>query len=138
MDITPGRVITLVSILTLSTPTLTYARNCIKGKPCGKGCIAQNKTCRVDSSPSSQDAVIRFTPVKEPGAIIHSSALKLPTVATIITSTVNAKQSPTSNEITRRYKQGQSVFIYETNESWARISNMDPEEWVRLESLRIK
>jgi hypothetical protein len=128
----------LISVLTLSVPSGVYAKNCIKGKPCGKGCIALDKTCRIDSSPSSHGKVLIYDPGAQPGTIIRRSALKLPRVAVITAGSVNAKQSPYSNTITKRYTQGQKVFVYETNDAWARISNMQPDEWVKLEVLQLK
>jgi hypothetical protein len=40
--------------------------------------------------------------------------------------------------IIKKYKQGQRVFVYETQDAWARVSNMQPDEWVKLEALRLK
>jgi hypothetical protein len=138
MDIKQTLALSLASALTLSSPTLTHARNCIKGKPCGKGCIALDKTCRIDASPSSNDNVLRYDPGAQPGTIIRRSVLRLPKVAVVTAESVSAQQSPYSKTITRRYKQGQKVFVYETNDTWARISNMQPDEWVKLEVLRLK
>ncbi|MES9828780.1 MAG: hypothetical protein ABW201_10980 [Candidatus Thiodiazotropha sp.] len=138
MDIKQTLALTLVSILTLSTPIPAYARNCIKGKPCGKGCIALNKTCRIDTQPSSKGYTLRYDPALQPGAVIRRSVLKLPKVYIVIAESVNAKESPYSPNITGRYKQGQRVFVYETEHAWARISNMQPDEWVKLEALRLK
>ncbi len=130
--------LSLVSILSLSFSPPIHARNCIKGKPCGKGCIAHDKTCRIDASPGSHDNILRYDPPTQTGTIIRRTALRLPKVAVVIAETLNAKQSPHSKTITRRYKQGQRVFVYETTDTWARISNMLPDEWVKLEALRLK
>jgi hypothetical protein len=138
MDIKQGLALSLALTLTLSTPILIHAKNCIKGKPCGKGCIALDKICRIDTSPSSHDNVLRYDPEAQPNTIIRRSVLKLPKVAIVTADTVNAKQSPNSKTITKRYKQGQRVFVYETDDTWARISNMQPDEWVKLEALQLK
>lgn len=145
MDIKRGVALTLASILAAGHPTLIHAANCIRGKPCGKGCISPDKNCRITASPvsstspiSNDDKVLRYDPSAQPGAIIHRSEHRLPRIAVVRTDKVNAKQSPTSNTTTRRYKQGQKVFVYETTDSWARISNMQPDEWVKLEALRLK
>ena len=138
MEIKQALALTLVSALTLSTPTPIQARNCIKGKPCGKGCIALDKTCRIDASPGSHDNILRYDPTAQTGTIIRRSTQRLPKVAVVTAATLNAKQSPQSKTITRRYKQGQRVFVYETTDNWARISNMQPDEWVKLEALRLK
>jgi hypothetical protein len=128
----------LISFLTISVQLPVYAKNCNKGKPCGKGCIALDKTCRIESNPSSNGKVLIYDPGAQPGTIIRRPALKLPRVAVITAGSVNAKQSPYSHTITKRYTQGQKVFVYETNDAWARISNMQPDEWVKLEALRLK
>ncbi|MEW8285451.1 MAG: SH3 domain-containing protein [Candidatus Thiodiazotropha endolucinida] len=144
MDIKQTLAITLASILTLSTPIPAHARNCIKGKPCGKGCIALNKTCRIGTDPSGSGSgsgsgsTLRYDPALQPGAVIRRSVLKLPKVYIVTAESVNAKESPYSSNITGRYKQGQRVFVYETEHDWARISNMQPDEWVKLEALRLK
>jgi hypothetical protein len=138
MEIKQALALSLVSILTFTMPTLTHAKNCIKGKPCGKGCIALDKTCRIDASPSSHDNVLRYDPAAQPGAIIRRTLHRLPKVAVVTAESVNAKQSPDSNTIIKKYKQGQRVFVYETQDAWARVSNMQPNEWVKLEALRLK
>jgi hypothetical protein len=138
MDIKQAFTLSLASILILSTPTFIHGKNCIKGKPCGNGCIALDKTCRIDASPNSKDNILRYDPTAQPDTIIRRSALRLPKVAVVTAESVNAKQSPFSNTITKRYKQGQKVFVYETNDAWARISNMQPDEWVKLEALQLK
>ncbi|MEW8525902.1 MAG: hypothetical protein AB2552_22960 [Candidatus Thiodiazotropha endolucinida] len=138
MDIKQALALTLVSILTLNTPRLAHARNCIKGKPCGKGCIALNKTCRIDTQPNSKGYTLRYDPALQPGTVIRRSVLRLPKVYIVIADSVNAKESPYSSNITGRYKQGQRVFVYETERAWARISTMQPDEWVKLEALRLK
>jgi hypothetical protein len=137
MVINHALALTLASTLILSTPMLTHARNCIKGKPCGKGCIALDKTCRIDANPSSNDNILRYDPAAQPGAIIRRSVLRLPRVAVVSVNSVNAMQSPASKTITKRYKQGQKVFVYETNDAWARVSNMQPDEWIKLEALQL-
>jgi hypothetical protein len=138
MDIKQTLALSLASTLILGTPTFIHGKNCIKGKPCGKGCIALDKTCRIDSSPSGNDNVLRYDPASQPGTIIRRSVLRLPRVAVVTVDSVNAKQSPYSKTITRRYKQGQRVFVYETDDAWARVSNMQPNEWVKLEALQLK
>jgi hypothetical protein len=138
MDIKQALALSLVSTLTLSTPALTHARNCIKGKPCGKGCISLDKTCHIGANPSSHDNILRYDPAAEPDAIIRRTIHRLPKVAVVTAESVNAKQSPDSNTIIKKYKQGQRVFVYETQDAWARVSNMQPDEWVKLEALRLK
>lgn len=32
--------------MSLAAPAPALAKNCTKGKPCGKSCIAAHKTCR--------------------------------------------------------------------------------------------
>ncbi|MES9972372.1 MAG: hypothetical protein ABW092_20255 [Candidatus Thiodiazotropha sp.] len=136
MDIKPTLALTLVPILTISTLTLAHARNCIKGKPCGKGCIALNKTCRIDQSPSSNSTALHYSHAEQPGTIIHRMTHRLPKVHKIIANTVAAAEAPNSNRYNRHYKQGQRVFVYETYDNWARISNMQPEEWLELKHLQ--
>ncbi|MGD9172356.1 MAG: hypothetical protein PVI97_20235 [Candidatus Thiodiazotropha sp.] len=138
MEIKPALALSLVSTLTLTIPTLSHARNCIKGKPCGKGCISLDKTCRIDASPSSHDNILRYDPTVQPGTIIRRTLHRLPKVAVVTAESVNAKQSPDSKMIIKKYKQGQRVFVYETQDAWARVSNMQPDEWVKLEALRLK
>ncbi|MEW8144079.1 MAG: hypothetical protein AB2777_22565 [Candidatus Thiodiazotropha endolucinida] len=136
MDIKQALAITLATSLTLGTPTLTQARNCIKGKPCGKGCIALNKTCRIDTDPGSNDNTLRYSPRAQPGAIIRRTKLRMPKLHMVTTTSIQAAEAPNSNRIGSLYKRGQRVFVYETYEAWARISNMQPEEWIELKYLR--
>ncbi|MEW8035410.1 MAG: hypothetical protein AB2556_00080 [Candidatus Thiodiazotropha sp.] len=136
MDIKQALALTLISSLTLSIPSTTHARNCIKGKPCGKGCIAVNKTCRIDSSPGSSDNTFRYDPGSQAGVIIHRTVHRLPRVHRITAASVAASASPNPTGHTGpRYKLGQRVFVYETYNDWARISNMQPEEWIELKHL---
>ncbi|MFI0413015.1 MAG: hypothetical protein ACH255_02645 [Candidatus Thiodiazotropha sp.] len=135
MDIKQTLALTLISILTLSTPVLTHARNCIKGKPCGKGCIALNKTCRIDTSPSSHDNTLRYSPNYHTGSIIRRTKHRLPTVHVITAKSIAAAEAPNSNRTSSHYKQGQRVFVYEIHKAWARISNMQSEEWLELKYL---
>jgi uncharacterized protein YgiM (DUF1202 family) len=124
-------VVLLVLIVSGIVNTL-HARNCSKGKPCGKGCIAMNKTCHINESkghrPINRD---------QPKAL-RRSVLRLPKVYTVISESVQATQAPNSSKVTGHYKKGQSVFVYETTDGWARLSNMQPEEWVELKQLRRK
>lgn len=39
-------VVLLAAALVLGWAGIAEARNCTKGKPCGKSCIAVTKTCR--------------------------------------------------------------------------------------------
>ncbi|MBT2969183.1 MAG: hypothetical protein B6D72_04505 [gamma proteobacterium symbiont of Ctena orbiculata] len=136
MDIKQALALTLVSSLTLGITTQTHARNCIKGKPCGRGCIALDKTCRIDSNPGSNDNTFRYDPGRQPGAIIHRTRHRLPRVHRITAASVAASASPNSaGHNGRRYRQGQRVFVYETYNDWARISNMQPDEWIELKHL---
>lgn len=43
-----------------------------------------------------------------------------------------------SSNTTGYYKQGQRVFVYETEDVWAWITNMQPDEWVQLEALHFE
>ncbi|MES9894163.1 MAG: hypothetical protein ABW141_04620 [Candidatus Thiodiazotropha endolucinida] len=136
MDIKQTLALTLVSILILSTPIPTQARNCIKGKPCGKGCIALNKTCRIDTNPSSHGNTLRYSPNYHPGSIIRRTKHRLPTVHVITAKSIAAAEALNSNRPSSHYKQGQRVFVYEIYNAWARISNMQPEEWLELKYLK--
>lgn len=123
-------------------PTTVNARNCIKGKPCGKGCIALTKQCRIDNSGAlSKKSASNKTGYAAPShtrSILRKSKLRLPKVYTVTTTSVNANGAPYSSTITGHYREGQSVFVYETFESWARVTNMMPEEWVELKHLKLK
>ncbi|PVV05721.1 MAG: hypothetical protein B6D77_18305 [gamma proteobacterium symbiont of Ctena orbiculata] len=134
MDIKQTLALALVSILTLGT--LAHARNCIKGKPCGKGCIALNKTCRIDASPSSRSSTLRYSSTEQTGRIIHRMKHRLPKVHKITATSIAAVEAPNSNRTSREYKEGQRVFVYETYDTWARVSNMQPEEWLELKYLK--
>lgn len=136
MDIKQTLALALISILILGTSTLAHARNCIKGKPCGKGCIALNKTCRIDSSPGSNSNVLRYSRAEQPGTIIHRMKHRLPKVHRITVRSIAAVEAPNSNRTSRKYRQGQRVFVYETYNTWARITNMQPEEWLELKYLK--
>ncbi|MES9824138.1 MAG: hypothetical protein ABW127_06865 [Candidatus Thiodiazotropha endolucinida] len=136
MDIKQALALTLVSILTLNTPKLAHARNCIKGKPCGKGCIALNKTCRINKNPSNHDNTLRYSPTYPPGSITQRTKFRLPEVHMIMAKSIATAEAPNSNRIISHYKQGQRVFVYETYNAWARISNMQPEEWLELKYLK--
>ncbi|MCG8027654.1 MAG: hypothetical protein N0E59_15520 [Candidatus Thiodiazotropha taylori] len=121
----------LITIAALSITTLqSHARNCIKGKPCGNGCIAKQKTCRIDNpaivKPSSQTN----------RSVIRRTVLRLPKVYQIVTEEAYAREAPDSAVSTGYYKQGQRVFVYKTSHGWARISNMQPEEWLELHKLQ--
>ncbi|MET0081245.1 MAG: hypothetical protein ABW119_22550, partial [Candidatus Thiodiazotropha lotti] len=54
----------------------------------------------------------------------------------IVADEAYARKAPDSPVSTGRYKQGQRVFVYTTADGWARISNMQPEEWLELSNLR--
>jgi hypothetical protein len=136
MNIKQALAITLISILTLSIFTHSHARNCIKGKPCGKGCIALNKTCRIDKNPSSNSNALHYSHAEQPGTIIHRMTHRLPKVHRITAKSVAATEAPNSTKHSRQYKHGQRVFVYETYDNWARISNMQPEEWLELKYLK--
>ncbi|MES9991800.1 MAG: hypothetical protein ABW098_07595 [Candidatus Thiodiazotropha sp.] len=137
MDIKHALNLTLISSLILSIPSPTCARNCIKGKSCGKGCIALDKTCRIDSNPSSNDNTFRYNPGLQPGTIIHRTRHRLPRVHRITAKSITAVDAPNSNKTNRKYREGQRVFVYETYDNWARISNMQPEEWLELKYLKL-
>ncbi|MCG7904645.1 hypothetical protein A3194_02595 [Candidatus Thiodiazotropha endoloripes] len=122
---------TLIVITALSSPSFhSQARNCIKGKPCGNGCIAKQKTCRIDgqtsTAPSSQANEL----------VIRRTVLRLPKVYQITADEAYARKAPDSPVSTGYYKQGQRVFVYTTADGWARISNMQPEEWLELSKLQ--
>jgi hypothetical protein len=131
-------VISLITSLILNIPSLSYAKNCIKGKPCGKGCIALDKTCRINASPSGDDKTLRYESGLKPGAIIRRTVHRLPRVHRVKTASVMASESPDTNtgkHTGQRYKRGQRVFVYETYNNWARINNMHPEEWIERKFL---
>lgn len=122
----------LIAISALSSITFqSHARNCSKGKPCGNGCIAKQKTCRIESPAST--APSSSTTEK---SVIRRTVLRLPKVYQIITDGAYARKAPDSPVSTGYYKQGQRVFVYTTTDGWARISNMQPEEWLELSKLR--
>ncbi|MBW9257032.1 MAG: hypothetical protein K1566_08130 [Candidatus Thiodiazotropha sp. (ex. Lucinisca nassula)] len=114
----------------LATNHQTHARNCTKGKPCGNGCIAKQKTCRIDNPaivlPNSQTN----------RSVIRRTVLRLPKVYQIVAEEAYAREAPDSIVSTGYYKQGQRVFVYKTSDGWARISNMQPEEWLQLDKLQ--
>lgn len=121
---------TLIAISALfTTSSQSFGQNCIKGKPCGNGCIAKQKTCRIDNptnlNPSSQTN----------SSVIRRTVLRLPKVYQIIAEEAYAREAPDSTVSTGYYKQGQRVFVYTTTDGWARISNMQPEEWLELSKL---
>lgn len=134
MDTRQGANLLFITILTLAIPA--HARNCIKGKPCGKGCIALNKTCRIDGRSGSGDNTLRYDPGIRHGTIIHGTKHRLPTVHIVRAASVMASEAPnTKSNGGQHYKLGQRVFVYETYNNWARISNMQPEEWLELRYL---
>ncbi|MEW8506576.1 MAG: hypothetical protein AB2598_07705 [Candidatus Thiodiazotropha sp.] len=136
METKQALVLTLISSFMLSLPSISQARNCIKGKPCGKGCIALDKTCRIESNPEGDDNTFRYDPGTRPGTIIHRMNHRLPRLYRITAASVTASASPYStDQVGPRYKQGQRVFVYETHNERARISNMHPEEWIELRFL---
>ncbi|MET0090882.1 MAG: hypothetical protein ABW068_12880 [Candidatus Thiodiazotropha sp.] len=119
-----------------TSPESADARNCIKGKPCGNGCIALSKQCRIDSETQGSDPqTVRLT--HDPRVLRHIR-LKLPRVYRVVSNTATAWQAPTSSIKTGRYRQGQSIFVYEVEGDWARVSNMSPQEWVELKHLQLK
>ncbi|MES9834428.1 MAG: hypothetical protein ABW139_19515 [Candidatus Thiodiazotropha sp. DIVDIV] len=114
-----------------------FARNCIKGKPCGNGCIAKSKSCRKDL-PATTNTTTKSKTISHAPSVIRRSFLKLPKVYQITIESVQAVDAPQSKTTTGHYKQGQKVFVYTIENGWARISNMQPEEWVELKSLTLK
>jgi hypothetical protein len=106
------------------------ARNCVKGKPCGNGCIAKNKTCRIGQGRSST--------TQQSSSVMRRSQLILPKVYIVTSPSINATASPHSHKITGRYREGQNVFVYEIHNSWARLTNMEPNEWIKLKHLKLK
>ncbi|MCU7884833.1 MAG: hypothetical protein KZQ82_11615 [Candidatus Thiodiazotropha sp. (ex Lucinoma annulata)] len=118
-----------------------HARNCTKGKPCGKGCISLNKTCRIDSNNARTETTTsnnhEISQARSP-SVLRRSKLRLPKVYVVTAQSIKTREAPFSKKVTGQYKQGQSVFVYQTDGSWARLSNMQPEEWVELEYLRMK
>jgi hypothetical protein len=136
MDTRQVIALTLVSTLSFTIAPPTHARNCIKGKPCGKGCIALDKTCRIDSRTGAGDDTLRYDPGVKPGSIIHRTQHRLPTVHRVKARSVVTSESPLVHSGDgHRYTRGQRVFVYETYNDWARISNMQPEEWLELRFL---
>jgi hypothetical protein len=120
----------LISVFLL-LPTSSHARNCIKGKPCGNGCIAKQKTCRIDglSNKGSSNST-------NPRSVIRRTALRLPKVYQVNTESTYAREAPGSPVTTSYYKHGQRVFVYSIIDGWARISNMLPDEWLEITKLR--
>ena len=43
----------LLGLLLVAARDLEAQRRCVKGKPCGNTCIAQNRTCRVGTPPAN-------------------------------------------------------------------------------------
>ena len=134
-------------LVSLIIPWLCYfqsdahARNCVKGKPCGKGCIALNKTCRIDNNgkrDQKTDSYHRKYNQPRHPSVLRRSKLRLPKVYIVTARSVDAREAPFSKKVTGRYKLGQSVFVYTTEGTWARLSNMQPEEWVELKHLQLK
>ena len=124
--------IPVTTIIFLFFSDAPQARNCVKGKPCGSGCISREKSCRIDSS--TDDTAVK----DQPHTVIRRSFLQLPEVFTVIAKSVYAVEAPHSNIRTGHYKKDQNVFVYKTEKGWARISNMQPEEWVKLDKLKPK
>ncbi|MET0066897.1 MAG: hypothetical protein ABW076_11195 [Candidatus Thiodiazotropha sp.] len=126
----------LLAACLATAPGLAGARNCSKGKPCGNGCIAQNKQCRIDNHQHSTGSpTVRWT--HDPG-VLRRTRLKLPRVYRVVSESATAWQAPSSSVKTARYRQGQSVFVYETDGDWARVSNMSPAEWLERKHLQLK
>ncbi|MEJ2611099.1 MAG: hypothetical protein P8179_13710 [Candidatus Thiodiazotropha sp.] len=129
----------LVAPWLLTSPITLQARNCTKGKPCGNGCIAQNKTCRIESGDSqNRDPNDQAQPTTRSPSVLIRSQQRLPKVYVVTAQSLQAREVPSGQKITGHYKFGQSVFVYQTHGSWARLSNMQPEEWVELKHLRLK
>jgi hypothetical protein len=128
--------ICMLTVFLTLFPVSVSARNCIKGKPCGNGCIAQNKQCHLTPDNRTQDSQpLRLS--RDPG-VLRLSHLKMPRVYRVVSDSASARQAPGSGHITGRYRQGQSVFVYEVEDNWARLSNMSPQEWVELKHLELK
>jgi hypothetical protein len=119
-----------VTIFLYSASFYTHARNCNKGKPCGNGCIAKQKTCRIENSADRDSA----SGAKQ-RSVIRRVFLRLPQVYQITTERTYAREAPDSPVTTGYYKQGQRVFVYTIADGWARISNMQPEEWIEISKL---
>ncbi|MEL0584948.1 MAG: hypothetical protein AAES65_08745 [Candidatus Thiodiazotropha sp. (ex. Lucinoma kazani)] len=142
MNIKDYLISSIIVTLFFFGPNTAYARNCIKGKPCGKGCIALDKQCRIDtngvlSKKSVSNKIGHATPSHN-RSTLRKSKLRLPKVYTVATTSVNATDAPYSNAITGHYREGQSVFVYETFKTWVRINNMKPEEWIEHRHLKQK
>ncbi|MCU7929909.1 MAG: hypothetical protein KZQ90_03835 [Candidatus Thiodiazotropha sp. (ex Codakia rugifera)] len=142
MNIKDYLIFSTVVSLFFVTATTIHAKNCVKGKPCGKGCIALDKNCRINpneirnkKSTSNESGFINSSRKQ---SVLRKSKLRLPKVYTITALSVNAKSAPRSKEITAHYKKGQRVFVYETFQSWARLNNMQPEEWVEFKHVKLK
>ncbi len=124
--------ILLLACFTISTQI--HGRNCIKGKPCGNGCIAKSKSCRIDGVTTTTTKPT----TDHSSSVIRRSYIKLPKVYLVTAKSVYAVTAPQSKTVTAHYREGQKVFVYKTEDGWARISNMQPEEWLELKNLRSK
>ena len=58
----------LIGLSLATVDDLEAQRRCVKGKPCGNTCIAQNRTCRVGTPPSepTRPPVSRPAPAEPP------------------------------------------------------------------------
>ncbi|MCU7917648.1 MAG: hypothetical protein KZQ95_04750 [Candidatus Thiodiazotropha sp. (ex Epidulcina cf. delphinae)] len=101
-----------------------------------------DKTCRIGAGGAGNmnrgSARSAKTPSSIKDSTLRKSRLRLPKLYIVTARSVEAKDSPYSDETTGRFKEGQTVFVYETFDSWARLSNMQPQQWVRLEHLQLK
>ncbi|MCU7905261.1 MAG: hypothetical protein KZQ76_05265 [Candidatus Thiodiazotropha sp. (ex Epidulcina cf. delphinae)] len=129
----------LIVLVLFGISDTIHARNCKKGKPCGNACIASGKTCRIGAGSMNRgSARSDKTPPSTKDSTLRKSRLRLPKLYIVTAGSIEAKDSPYSDETTGRFKEGQTVFVYETFNSWARLTNMQPDQWVKLEYLQLK
>lgn len=75
-------VFTFAVIWGLAVASPAFAQNCKKGKPCGRTCIAQSRTCRIDdgSTKSSEPVApvsMRVTMPARSGAVLPCTVAKI-------------------------------------------------------------
>lgn len=72
---TPWLLLAIVAVLSLTSAPLHAQKKCVKGKPCGNTCIAQNKTCHIDTpTPSSKAVKPTTAPAPLPAAASASES----------------------------------------------------------------
>lgn len=141
------------TVLTLTFSNSAMSKNCDLGKQCGDACISKNKVCRLGTKAYHNPS---FSPPKLTSTYSHtknksSVGIYSPTPSEqaarspstdlhyiVIVNTVMAQKSPTSEKITGSYRKGQEVVAYQLHNSWARVNNSYPNQWIELKYLTPK